>query len=207
MSVNLTKYPTKMVNRIFQIAGLAVFIPSYVYNYRLITRIMSVEVLTKLLSSFDVGYFRNIIASIHLKGNIDILFSTYVLNSISITGFMFFMFSLTLSIARTINKNGFIRNFSFACPGFVVVIGFFDIFSSFIFLYIAKNITKITAWMVYLVDLCYIVRMVMLYIVMLWIVFVSLYLLVQKVGGGKSNKPLRSQSGRVAENRVCSVLR
>ena len=41
----LINYPTKVINRIFLIVGLVVFIPVYFYNYQLILKAMDLNII------------------------------------------------------------------------------------------------------------------------------------------------------------------
>jgi len=176
----LTRFPSRKTNRLFLIAGLIVFIPAYGYNYILISKILTMNTLVKLLTCFKHDVFKEIILTINREGNINAFFKVYVLNIISIIGFMFYAFALTLSIARRIRQNSQMHKIGFIFPVLIWVVGLLDILSSLLLLYTAKNPNRISVWMVYTIDACYVSRLILLYAIIVWFILASVFLIMSR---------------------------
>ena len=177
----LKKYPTKIINRILLITGILIFIPVYYSNYQLILKIMDLETLNKLLISFNSDIFSDIILTMKQQGHLKTLFNIYVLNIISTTGFSLFAFALTLIIARTIKQTSIFYKVAFIFPILVILIAFFDFLPSIFFLIIAKDTNFISNFIVYTIDFCYVIRIIILYLEIIWIFFIGIYLIINKV--------------------------
>lgn len=177
----LKKYPPQIINRILLIAGILLFLPVYYSNYQLIVKIIDMETLNLLMISFDKNVFTEIILTINKQGNLDTLFNIYVSNIISTTGFGLFAFALTLIIARTFKPTSIFYKAAFLFPVLVLLIAFFDFLPSILFLIIAKDTSFISDFIVYTIDFCYVIRIIILYLVIIWIFFIGIYLIIRKI--------------------------
>lgn len=176
MFKNLENNPSKKLNRVLLIIGIIIFVPFYYLNYLTILKIFDLEVLTKLLTSFDTGYFKEIFQILVQKGQLNSLFNVYILNIISTTGFALMFFSLTLIIARSINRDAKIYKVSFLFPVVVIIIAVFDILPSIIFLLIIKNQNLVSDFTTFFIDGSYIFRLFLIYVIFLWVVIMGLFL-------------------------------
>jgi len=180
---NMFKYlennPSKKLNRIFLIMGVIIFIPIYYLNYLSTLKIFELKILTKLLTSFDTGYFKEMIYSVGQRGQLDNLFTVYLLNIASTIGFALIFFSITLMIARSINRDSKIYKISFIHPVVVIIIALFDILPSILFLLLIKNPDIISDFTTYFIDGSYIFRMILIYIEFLWIVSMGIFLIIK----------------------------
>jgi hypothetical protein len=177
----LENNPSKKLNRIFLIIGILVFIPIYYLNYLTIVKIFEINILTKLLTSFDTSYFKEIIHSISQRGKLNNLFIVYLLNIISTIGFALIFFPITLIIARSINKDSKIYKIAFIHPLIVLIIALFDILPSIVFLLLTKNLNIISGFTTYFINGSYIFRMILIYIVFLWIIIMGLFLIIKYI--------------------------
>jgi len=177
----LENNPSKKLNRIFLIIGIIIFIPIYYLNYLTILKIFELNILTKLLTSFDTSYFKETIHSISQKGQLNNLFTVYLLNIVSTIGFALIFFSITLIIARSINKASKIFKISFIHPLIVIIIALFDILPSILFLILIKNPNIISDFTTYFINGSYIFRMILIYIEFLWIILMGIFLIIKYI--------------------------
>lgn len=177
----LIKYPPKIMNRILLIIGIIIFTPVYCYNYYLISKIMNLDTLNKLLTSFNSSVFKDIILRISEQGDLETLFYIYLLNIISTVGFMLFSFSITLIVARTIKQSSRFYKISFIFPILVLIVALLDFIASILFLMISSTPNIISDFTTNTIDLCYVIRIIILYIVILWLLFIGIYLLISKI--------------------------
>ena len=183
----LENNPSKKLNRIFLIVGIIIFIPIYYLNYLTILKIFELNILTKLLTSFDTIFFKEIIHSIIQRGQLDDLFIVYLLNIVSTIGFALIFFSITLIIARSINTDSKIYKISFLHPLIIIVIALFDILPSIIFLILIKKPDIISDVTTYFINGSYIFRMILIYIEFLWIVLMGIFLIIKYIKRKKYN--------------------
>ena len=142
---------------------------------------MDLETLNTLLISFNSDIFYKFILTIKKQGNLETLFNIYVLNMISIIGFSLFTFALTLIIARTIKQTSVFYKTAFIFPILVILIVFFDFLPSILFLIITKDTSFISNLIVYTIDFCYIIRIILLYLETIWIFFTGIYLIINNI--------------------------
>ena len=173
--------PSKIINRIMLITGVLIFIPVYYSNYQLILKIMDLETLNSLLISFNSNIFSEIILTLKQQGHLKTLFNIYILNIISTTGFSLSAFAITLIIAREIRQSSIFYKVAFIFPILVLLIAFFDFVPSILFLLITQEPNLISDFIVYTIDFCYVTRIIILYVEIIWIFFIVIYIIIDKV--------------------------
>lgn len=177
----LENKPSKRMNRLFLIIGIIIFIPVYYLNYLTSTKIFEPDVLTKLLTSFDTDYFKEVFFSVSQRGQLNDLFTVYLLNIVSVIGFALIFFALTIIIARSITKDSKLSKISFIFPVIVMIIALLDILPSITFLILTKKPDVIADFTTYFINGSYVLRMVLIYIVFLWILFAGLFFLIKYI--------------------------
>ena len=177
----LENNPSKKLNRLLLIIGIIIFIPIYYLNYQLILINFNLNILNELLTSFNTNNFKEVFHSISQKGQLNDLFVVYLLNIVSIIGFALIFFSITLIIARSINKDLKIYKLSYIPPLLVIVIALFDILPSIILLIIIKSPNIISDLTTYFISGSYILRMILIYIVFLWIIVMGIFLIMKYI--------------------------
>lgn len=177
----LSKHPSKILNRIFLIGGLLVLCPLYTLNLFLVNQVFNTETLTRLLTSFNTHIFREIILSVSQNGQLDNLFLVYIVNIITLIGFMFTFFSITIIIARSLNTNSRLYKIAFIFPILSIIIAVFDILPSIILLIVIKNMNHISDFTTYFINGSYIFRVLLLYIVFIWIIVMGIVLFVRNI--------------------------
>ncbi|MBN2738154.1 MAG: hypothetical protein JXR70_14315 [Spirochaetales bacterium] len=175
------KYPVKRTKLILLIAGIAVFVPVYLLNFLVMNDFMDLTTLSKLMLSFDVNVFREIILSFETRGFLNNLYVVFLLNIISVAGFCLFMFSLNLMITRRLEHHSVIHTIGLIFAPIIILIGLMDVFPSVLFLSIARNPKIISKIMVYVIDGAYVGRMVLLGLLFIWIIISGTSLLVHKL--------------------------
>lgn len=179
-------HPSKKINCLLLIIGLIIFIPIYCVNYAATFKIFEPEVFTKLFTSFDTNYFKAILQSVDQKGQLNLLFKVYLLNIVSMTGFALSFFSLTIIIARSGRNDSKIYKLSFLFPVIVIIIALLDILSSIVILILIKNINFISDYTTYFINGAYISRIILCYVIFLWIIIMGILFIVK--GFRKNNK-------------------
>lgn len=181
MNKYLINYPSNKINRLFLIFGAGIFLPLYYLNYQNTLKVFELDTLTKLMTSFDTIYFKAIIQSISQRGQLNDLFIIYSLNIASTIGFALLFFSITLFIARSINRDAKIYKVAFIHPHIILIIALFDILSSILFLMLIKNQNFISVFTTYFINSSYLLRMILLYIEFLWIILMGIYLSIKYI--------------------------
>ena len=175
------KYPTGVVTRILLIVGLVIFLPVYVLNSQVTLQVLDLESMNKLLLSFNQTVFESILTSLQGKGSLRQLAAIYELNIVSTTGFLLFTFSLLLIIARKLRASVFFMNIRYIFPLLVVGITVFDVIPSILFIYLSNDTTHLNATIVFTIDAFYVLRMVLIYIVVLWILLAGVFWVMQRI--------------------------
>ncbi|MGC9363435.1 MAG: hypothetical protein ACP5FZ_02565 [Fidelibacterota bacterium] len=183
----LENKPSKKMNRLFLIIGIIIFIPVYYLNYLTLSKILESDVLTKLLTSFDTDYFKEVISSIGQRGQLNDFFTVYLLNIVSVIGVALILFSLTLIIARSITKDSKLYKISFIFPVIVMIIALLDILPSITFLIVIKKPDLISDFTTCFIDGSYILRSIFIYLEFLWIIVMGVFLIVKNSKKKKYN--------------------
>jgi hypothetical protein len=165
------KLPSKKTNRIFLIIGILIFFPLYFVNIQQTNKIITMELLFKMYTSFDLNEFVNIISLIKSQQHENSFSLVYFITIIAMIGFLLFSFSLSVIIIRmNINKK-----LPFSIGMFflfiTILITIIDIATSIIMIIILKNIISINIIVVYVIDAAYILRVIFLYLLILWFVY------------------------------------
>ncbi|MCF7826199.1 MAG: hypothetical protein K9M55_05925 [Candidatus Marinimicrobia bacterium] len=173
--------PSKKLTRILLILGFLVFIPVYTYMLTFFKKlgIDSTEY-SNMLLSFDVGIFRAFIAELVRGDHLSQFLWVFQLNIISITGFMTAFFALGLIIDRHIAAESWLFRFTFISPLLAVLVAALDIIASLVFLFAGGDLVNITQYQVNIISLFYYVRVLVLYVVILWFIIAGIAVLLNR---------------------------
>ena len=163
MKEYLRKHPSKTLNRIFLIVGFIVFIPVYSYILQLFPRMqLDPEEFSMVWMSFDKDMFIQLFKKLADAGHLAALALSFQLNILSVTGFCFAFFALTLIIARGIERSSKLSGPAFLFPGLVLLIAAADIISSIILLLYSGDFTGISEPAVIFTSFSYVFRSILL---------------------------------------------
>ena len=174
MITALRNYPSKSSTRILLVAGLAIFIPVYAYIVRLFSQmgIDTAEFNTVWLS-FDVNQFQVFLQKIIDRGQVATFLLSYKLNLISMSGFGCAFFALAIILTRTIPQASRLYKTATAFPIMAVLIAILDIFPSLLLVASASALPNLSLWVVTAISGGYLVRIILLYILLIWFAVVS----------------------------------
>jgi hypothetical protein len=177
----LTNKPSKRITWILLVIGLVVFVPIYSYMLKLF-KVMNIDSreFQHVMTWFNGDAYRDF--SLHLEegGHLQTFIWTYWLNILSVTGFMLGVFSITLLIARNI-KAAVLAKVAFVFPILPPIIAILDIFPSLLIISVGKDLPTISDSLVYIIDACYIVRIILVDLTLFWIVIAIIYLIIQQI--------------------------
>lgn len=177
MITSLRNYPSKSTTRILLVAGLAIFIPVYAYIVRLFSQmgIDTAEFNTVWLS-FDVNQFQIFLQKIIDQGQVATFLLSYKLNIISMSGFGCAFFALAIILTRTIPQASRLYKTATAFPVLAILIAILDIFPSLLLVASASALPNLSLWVVVTISGGYLVRVILLYILLIWFAVVSIKL-------------------------------
>ena len=142
---------------------------------------MDLSLLSQLLTSFNSHEFTSIISTMGQRNHLSNLSFIYVINIISTTGFTLCFLSVSLIIARSIKPSSVLHKLGFIFPIIIISIALLDITASILFISVAGNPNIISHLIVCTIDSFYIIRLVLLYLTVIWILFSGLYLAIVKI--------------------------
>jgi len=173
----LRNYPSKSSIRILLVAGLAVFIPVYVYIVRLFSQmgIDTAEFNTVWLS-FDGNQFQIFLQSIIDRGQVSTFLLSYKLNVLSLCGFGCTFFAIAVTLTRTIPDTSRMYKTAPVFPVLAILIAILDIIPSLLLVSSASSLPHLSLWVVATISGGYLVRIIMLYILLFWFAVVSIKL-------------------------------
>ena len=177
------RYPSKIYTRLCLIIGLIVFIGIYSYILKLFQVFeFSTEEFNSVWLSFDAVQYRGLIQTVIQSDQTTVFKNVFVFNIISITAFMIAFYSLSVMIARHIELTSKLYKVAFIFPAFPFLIAFFDIVPS-IFI-IATSISTLTIfpdWLAYIMSGGYVIRVILLYLLILWFIISLIWFLIRKL--------------------------
>jgi len=173
--------PSKLINRYLLIVGLLIFIPCYSFILQLFKEmgIDTTEFNTVWLS-FDLRSFTNFFQKLNQGGHLSKFIWTFQLNILSMTGFMFVFFSLALMLSRRIAPESKLYNSAFIFPLLPIIISLADIFPTMLLLSASGDLFNIAGWIVSAISTAYVFRVLVLYLLILWMMVAGINMVAQK---------------------------
>lgn len=173
--------PTKGWTRILLVLGLMIFIPVYTYIFRLFTSLgIDTTTFNSVWLSFDPTAFEDFFGKLLDQGSYGEFISSYKLNVLSMTGFMLLFFSIALIIARKIPDHSRMSRGAYAFPVVAIIIALLDIIPSILLVLVANNTPTIPGWVVLCISGGYVVRVILLYALLLWMLITGGFLLIAR---------------------------
>ncbi|MCF7823659.1 MAG: hypothetical protein K9N35_05755 [Candidatus Marinimicrobia bacterium] len=177
----LMEKPSKGWTRILLIVGVLIFIPVYTYIFRIFTNLgIDTNEFNDVWLSFDMGKFESFFEKLINQGSFDSFIASFKLNLLSMTGFMLTFFSLALMIARKISINSRMSRGAYVFPVIAVGIALLDIIPSFILVAVANETPTIPGWVVLCISGGLVIRGILLYALLLWMLIIGIYLLITR---------------------------
>ena len=179
--------PAKKLNRNILILGLLIFIPVYTYIFQLFGK-MGIEAseVNLVWLSFDTRTFEAFFMQVQRLGQLETFIWTFSLNIISMTGFMFTFFALTLILARQLPESSRLSKSAYVFPIISVAIAVLDIIPTIVFLMATSDLPELSNAVVYTISGGYVARVILLYIVLLWILLTTAILFLGKLRNRKT---------------------
>lgn len=170
------------------IAGLLIFLPAYAYILSLFKE-MGIETseFNQVWISFDVPTFEAFLQKVQDSGNMQTFVWVFSLNVISMTGFLFTFFALALMLARKLPERTKLSRISYAFPVISILIAVLDIIPSLIFTMVAPSLPEISSGVVNIISGGYMTRVVLLYILILWMIIAGVNLFIAKVRDARTS--------------------
>lgn len=174
--------PEKKLNRNILILGLLIFVPIYSYILQLFGK-MGIETaeFSRVWLSFDSSAFQVFFKQLQDMGQLQTFIWAFNLNLISMTGFMLTFFSFSLMLARQIPEGSRLAKSAFVFPLVAIAIALLDIIPTLVFLVSASSIPDLSLNVIYTISGGYVIRVIFLYILLIWMVVAGITLLVSKI--------------------------
>jgi hypothetical protein len=173
----LVNHPSKLLTLILLAAGLVIFVPVYYFMLQIFSVLkIDSKTFVGLMTSFDAGRFGEFFKTLSGQGGLALFSSVYLLNMVSTAGYFLALCSVTLIIARAFRPESRLYRLSFIFPFPVLIIAILDLISSVLFLSVTSGTPVIYGWVAVVICASYVIRCILLYCVILWIVFASIYI-------------------------------
>jgi len=187
MSNFLRENPSKSMTRTMLIAGLVVFISVYTYILGLFGKMgIATDEFNQVWLSFDVPTFEAFFQKVLDAGDLQTFVWSFSLNVISMIGFLFTFFALSLMLARKLPETSKLSKISYAFPVISILISVLDIIPSLVFTMAASKLPGISTNVVNIISGGYVSRVVLLYALMLWMIVAGISLFIAKVKSARS---------------------
>ena len=173
--------PNKRVSLVMLITGFIVFIPFYSYNLLLVASVMDIETLQKMLLSFSIDTFSEVLRGIEQAGNLGRLAAIYYVNIVSTSALCVALFALMLFIARALSGKKMLEKIAYIMPFLVFAIGVLDILPSIMYILLSYKRLPVSVPVVYMIDASYMLRLFILYAVILWLAAMGLFLAIRRL--------------------------
>ena len=177
------RYPSKFYTRLCLVIGLIVFIVIYSYILRLFQEFyFSTQEYNTVWLSFDADQFRGLIQTVIQFDQIALFKNVFVLNIFSVSALTLALFPLSLMIARSFEASSKMYKIAYAIPIFPILIALLDIIPSiFIIVISVSTLAEFPGWLAYVVSGGYVVRVILLYILIIWFLFALIRFLIRKL--------------------------
>ena len=175
-------FPSKNYTRLCLVIGFLVFVGVYSYMLKQFQGFgFSMEEYNAVWLSFDSVKFQDFIQPIVQAGQGSAFLQIFKLNILSITAFMLAFYSLSLMIARQIKSTSRLYKIAYISPIFPILITLFDIVPSILIITNKATLTSFPNWLAYVVSGGYAIRVILLYLLILWFVLMLIILTVRKL--------------------------
>ncbi|MBT3252973.1 MAG: hypothetical protein HN995_11985 [Candidatus Marinimicrobia bacterium] len=183
----LKNNPARKLNRNILILGLLIFVPVYTYIVQLFGKMgIDTAEFNGVWLSFDASAFKIFFLKLEDLGQLQGFIWTFNLNLISMTGFMLTFFSLSLMLARQLPEGTRLAKYAFIFPIVAIAIAVLDIIPTLVFLLASSGIPDLSTLVIYTISGGYVTRVILLYILLLWMIIAGISLLVTKIRGAKT---------------------
>jgi len=178
----LKNNPAKKLNRNILILGLLIFIPMYTYIVQIFGKMgIDTSEFNQVWLSFDISAFETFFLKVQEMGQMQTFIWSFNLNLISMTGFMLSFFSLSLMLARQLPATSRLAKSAFVFPMVALAIAVLDIIPTLIFLMASSSIPTLSTGVIYAISGGYVTRVILLYMLLIWMIVAGISLLVSKV--------------------------
>ncbi len=175
-------HPSKFNTRIFLVVGFIVFLGVYSYMLKMFQGFsFSMEEYNNVWLSFDPQSFRTLFNSVVQDGQESAFLNVFKLNILSISAFMIFFYSLSLIIARQFEATSRLYKIAYVFPVFPLIIGIFDIIPSALILTCTSALTTFPNWLAYIISGGYVIRVLLLYVLIIWTVLMLIWFTIRKL--------------------------
>lgn len=170
------------------IAGIIIFAAVYTYILSLFNKMgIATAEFNQVWLSFDVATFETFLQKLQAEGHLRTFVWSFSLNVISMVGFLFTFFALTLMLARRIPEKSKLARIAYAFPVISILIGVLDIIPSLLFTMAASKLPEISPTLVNIISGGYVSRVILLYALMLWMIIAGINLFIAKVKDARTS--------------------
>ena len=175
--------PSKLLTRINLAVGFIVFIVIYSYILKLFQEFyFSTQEYNTVWLSFDAEQFRGLIQALIKFDQIALFKNVFVLNIFSVSALTLALFALSLIIVRSFKTSSKMYNISYAFLVFPILIALLDIIPSiFIIVINVSTLAEFPGWLAYVVSGGYVIRVILLYILIIWFLFALTRFIIRKL--------------------------
>jgi hypothetical protein len=175
--------PSKLLTRIYLAVGFIVFIVIYSYLLKIFQEFyFSTQEYSEVWLSFDAGQFRGLIQPLIQSDQIALFKNVFVLNIFSVSALTLALFALSLMIARSFEASSKMYKIAYAFPVFPILIALLDIIPSiFIIVISVSTLAEFPDWLAYVVSGGYVIRVILLYILIIWFLFALIRFIIRKL--------------------------
>ena len=175
--------PSKLLTRIYLVVGFIVFIVIYSYMMILFQEFyFSTEQYNTVWLSFDAVKFRGLIQPLFNNGQIELFKNVFMLNIFSVSALTFALFALSLMIARNFEASSKMNKIAYLLTVFPILIALLDIIPSIIILAVSNStLSEFPSWLAIIVSGGYVIRVILLYLLFIWLLFALIRFVVRKL--------------------------
>jgi len=161
--------PAKVTTRILALVGVAIFAILYTSMLRMFGSAgLEIQKFNQVWTSFDLDVFKQYMIDITEGDHTDTFLTIFKVNVFSMSSFALGLFMLGLLTARRISEASKLRATAFYIPWLAVLVGLLDIVPSLVLLSAASDLVNIADWKIHMIFWGYIIRVIFLYIVLIW---------------------------------------
>lgn len=178
----LEKYPSKGMTRLLLVIGLLIFIPVYYWLYQqvLTLNVNSNNLYLKALISFNMNDYKDLFSVLQQNNLLSTFRNIYLINLISITGFLVAFMSITIIIARSIKPASRLYKIGYIFVFIVFIQVIMDILFGLTFILMSYYPSIISNILVFINASNYYIRVFLLYCIILWIIYSAINSIITK---------------------------
>jgi hypothetical protein len=179
---SLSNYPSKAVTRYLLVGGLLVFVPAYAYIVHLLVGRVGIDTaeFNTVWTSFDTNRFTAFLQPIVDNGWSGTFTTAYALNILSMSGFACLCYALAVILARTINESSRLYGVAALFPVVAILVALLDIVPSALLVSFRSVLPHLPQWLVSFISGSYVVRVLLLYLLLVWFVIAGIRILYLK---------------------------